>query len=75
MVLFSDTIFKALVTKEGKNPRLVWDGSTLYTPTDIVINSMTPTGEETEVTFVLVKLLFYWSIYDLRMSFPDKVIF
>ena len=51
---------QGLVIEEGKNPRLVWDGSTMYTPMDIVMNNMTPTEEEAEVTFGLVKILFYW---------------
>ena len=42
---------------------------------DIVMNNMTPTEEEAEVTFGLVKILFYWLIYNLRVSFPDDVIY
>ena len=66
---------QGLVIEEGKNLRLVWDGSTMYTPMDIVMNNMTPTEEEAEVTFRLVKILFYWLIYNLRVSFPDEVIY
>ena len=66
---------QGMVIEEGKNPRLVWDGSTMYTPMDIVMNNMTSTEEEAEVTFGLVKILFYWLIYNLRVSFPDEVIF
>ena len=66
---------QGLVIKEGKNPRLVWDGLTVYTPMDIVMKNMTPTEEEAEVTFGLVKILLYWLIYILRVSFPDEVIY
>ena len=66
---------QGMVIEENKNPRLVWDGSTMYTPMDIVMNNITSTEEEAEVTFGLVKILFYWLIYNLRASFPDEVIF
>ena len=46
-----------------------------YTPIDIVMNNMTPTEEEAEVTFGLVKILFYCLIYNLRVSFPDEVVY
>ena len=39
------------------------------------MNNMTPTEEEAEVTFGLVKILFYWLMYNLRVSFPDEVIY
>ena len=39
------------------------------------MNNIPPTEEEAEVTFGFVKLLFYWLIYNLRVSFPDEVIY
>ena len=39
------------------------------------MNSMTPTEEEVEVAFGLVKFLLYWLIYNLRVSFLDEVIY
>ena len=54
--------FQGMDIQEGKNPRLVWDGSTMYTPMDRVMNNMTLIEEEAEVTFGFVKLLFYWLI-------------
>ena len=56
------------------NPSLIWDGSIIYTPMDIVTNKLTPIEEEAEVIFGPVKILFYWLIYNLRVSFPDEVI-
>ena len=47
----------------------------MYTPMDVVVKNMTPTEEEAEVTFGLVNILFYWLIYNLRVSFPDKVVY
>ena len=60
---------QGLVIEEGKNPRLVWDGSTMYTLKDIVMNNMTPTEEEAEVTCCLMQFLLYWLIYNLRIVF------
>ena len=53
---------QGLVIEEGKNPRLVWDGSTMYTLKDIVMNNMTPTEEEAEVTCCLMQFLVYHSV-------------
>ena len=64
-----------MVIEEGNNPRLVWDSLTVYTPMNIVMNDMTPTEEEAEVTCGFVKLLFYWLIYNLRVIFPYEVIY
>ena len=67
--------FQGLVIEERKNPRLVCDGSTMHTPMDIVVNNMTPTEEEAEVTFEPVNILFYWLIYNQRVNFPDTMIY
>ena len=66
---------QGLLIREGKNSRLVWAGSTMYTPMDIVMHNMTPSGEDIKVTFGLVKILFYWLIYNQRACFPGKVIY
>ena len=66
---------QGMVVKQGSNPRQVWDGSTMYTPMDIVMNDMTPTENEAEITFGLAKVFFYQYVYNLRISFPYAVIF
>ena len=41
---------QGMVAKQGSNPRQVWDGSAMYTSMDIVMNKMTPTENESEIT-------------------------
>jgi hypothetical protein len=38
--------------------RIVWDGSTTYTSMDVVMNEVTPTKNEAEITFIMVKAFF-----------------
>ena len=42
---------QGMVAKQGSNLRQVWDGSAMYTPMDIMMNEMTPTENEAEITF------------------------
>ncbi len=63
-----------VVIKEGKNNRIVWDGSTVLKPTDIVMNQITPVDQESPVTFGHVKLQIYIDIYNTRISYPTLVI-
>ena len=62
---------QGMIIKPGKNPRIVWDGSTKRTPMDVVINDITSTDNEAEVTFGMVKTLFYVYLYNLCISFPS----
>ncbi len=62
------------VIKEGKNDRIVWDGSTVLKPTDIVMNQITPVDQESPVTFSHVKLQIHIDIYNTRISYPTLVI-
>ena len=57
------------------NPRVVWDGSTKHDPNDVVLNEVTSMEHEAEVTFGLTKLLSYQYLYNLRISFPEEVIY
>ena len=59
---------QSIVIKEGKNDRIVWDGSTILKPTNIVMNQITPVDQESPVTFGHVKLQFYIDIYNTRIS-------
>ena len=63
---------QGMIIKPGKNPRIVWDGSTKRTPMDVVMNDITSTDDEAEVTFGMVKTLFYVYLYNLRISFPSS---
>ena len=66
---------QGLVLKLGSNPRVVWDGTTCPSPNDVVMNEVTPTEDEPDVTFGMAKILFYQYLYNLRVSFPTEVIF
>ena len=65
---------QSIVIKEGKNDRIVWDGSTVLKPTDIVMNQITPVDQESPVTFGHVKLQIYIDIYNTRISYPTLII-
>ena len=66
---------QGLVMKEGKEPRVVWDGSTLLSPEDLVMNDVTSTDYEADITFGTVEQDFYRWIYNLRVTYPDTEIY
>ena len=55
--------------------RAIWDRTTRLTPEDVVANDQTPTKDEAEITFGMVKVLFYWMWFTMRVSFPEAGIF
>jgi hypothetical protein len=63
-----------VVIKLGKNDCLVWDGTTIFLPLDIVMNQVTPVTREAFVTFGHVKIQSYIDIYNMRISHPNDVI-
>lgn len=65
---------QGMVVKEGKNPRVVWDGSTKQAPLDVVMNEVTPTMHEAEITFGDTKKKFLTDLYNLRISNPLSMI-
>jgi hypothetical protein len=60
---------QSIVIKEGKNNCIVWDGSTVMKPTNIVMNQITLVAQESPVTFGHVKLQIYINIYNTRTSY------
>jgi hypothetical protein len=60
---------QSIVIKEGKSDRIVWDGSTVIRPTDIVMNQVTPVAKEAPITFGQVKGQVYADIYNTRISY------
>ena len=54
--------------------RLIWDSSSKRIPHDLVFNDKTPMDNEAEVTFGTAKGYFKRQIYNLRASFPLKII-
>ena len=69
---FSRVTPQGLIQKPGKNPRLVWDGSTKRWVTDQVLNEITSTDFEAVISFGLVKIKLYIAIYNWRISFPNE---
>jgi hypothetical protein len=65
---------QSIVIKDGKNDRIVWDGSTVTRPIDIVMNQVTPLSQEAPVTFGHVKSQIYMDIYNMRISYPTAMI-
>jgi hypothetical protein len=65
---------QSIVIKDGKNNCIVWDGSTVTRPTDIVMNQVTPVTQEAPVTFSHVKSQIYTDIYNTRISYPTTTI-
>jgi hypothetical protein len=43
---------QSILIKDGKNNHIVWDGSAVTRPTDIVMNQVTPVAQEAPVTSV-----------------------
>jgi hypothetical protein len=66
---------QSIVIKDGKNDGIVWDGSTVTQPTDIVMNQVTPVAQEAPVTFGHVKSQIYIDIYIAHISYPTATIF
>jgi hypothetical protein len=63
---------QSIVIKEGKNDRIVWDGSTVLKPTDIVMNDITPVVKESPITFGHVKMKIFIDIYNMCISSPNE---
>jgi hypothetical protein len=55
---------QSIIIKGGKNNCIVWNGSTVTWPTDIVMNQVTPVAQKAPVTFVCVKSQIYIDIYN-----------
>jgi hypothetical protein len=66
--------YASIIIKDGKNNHIVWDGSTVTQPTDIVMNRVTPVAQEAPVTFGHVKSQIYMDIYNTRISYPNATI-
>jgi hypothetical protein len=65
---------QSIIIKDRKNDCIVWDGSTVTWPTDIVMNQVTPIAQEAPVTFGHVKSQIYIDIYNTRISYPTATI-
>jgi hypothetical protein len=66
---------QSIIIKDGKNNCIVWNGSTVTQPTDIVMNQVTPVSQEAPVTFGHVRSQIYMDIYNTRISYLTAMIF
>ncbi len=65
---------QSIIIKDGKNDCIVWYGSTVTQPTDIVMNQVTPVAQEAPITFGHVNSQIYTDIHNTRISYPTAMI-
>ncbi len=65
---------QSIAIKYGKSNHIVWDGSTVTRPTDIVMNQVTPVPKVAPVMFGHVKSQIYMDLYNTRISYPTATI-
>jgi hypothetical protein len=63
-----------IIIKDSKNNHIVWDGSTVTRPTDIVMNQVTPVAQEAPATFGHVKSQIYTDIYNMHIRYLTPMI-
>ena len=66
---------QALITKEGKKSRVVWDGTDKACWFETPMNDVTPTRKEADITFGCVYMAFCVWLWNLRISFPNEEIY
>ena len=62
---------QGMVMKEGKNPRLVWDGTAKRDAKDEMMNDITPISSEAPITFGSTKMDHMIRLYNLCIYHPD----
>ncbi len=72
---FCRSTTQGIQIKLGKNPRILWDGSTKMWALQWVLNEMTPIDNEAGIDFGRANMKFLTSIYNWRISYPDKTIY
>ena len=65
---------QGMIIKQGKYPRLVWDGTTKRQPSDIMMNDITPINKEAPITFGSMKIDHIVRLYNLRITYPQEEI-
>ncbi len=72
---FCRSTAQGIQIKLEKKPRIIWDGSTKTWALQWVLNEMTPIENEAGIDFRRAKMKFLTSIYNWRISYPDKTIY
>ncbi len=65
---------QSIFIKDSKNDCIVWDGSIVTRPTDVVMNQVTPVSQDTPVMFGHVKSQIYMDIYNTCIRYPTATI-
>jgi hypothetical protein len=66
---------QGMQVKPGKKPRVIFDASTKGDTHEVVLNKITTTKFEANITFGLAKLKLLQGIYNWRISHPDSKIY
>lgn len=62
---------QTIIYKNGKG-RLIWDGTSKLYWDDVVMNEITPTDKEADVTFGTVFRRYCTYLWNLRITYPDE---
>ncbi len=66
---------QGMLVKPGKNPHIIFDASTKAYPHEVILNDVTTTKFEANITFGMVKLKLLQQIYNWRVSHPTSKIY
>jgi len=66
---------QGMLVKPGKNPWIIFDASTKEHPHEVVLNDVTMTEFEQNITFSEAKMKLFQHIYNLRVSHPITKIY
>jgi hypothetical protein len=64
---------QGILVKPGKNPHIIFDASTKEHPHMVVLNDVTTTKFEANITFGMAKLKLLQRIYSWRVSHPTSI--
>jgi hypothetical protein len=65
---------QGMLVKPGKNPQVIFDASMKGDLHEVVLNEITTTEFEANITFGLMKLKLLQRIYNWRVSHPRSII-
>jgi hypothetical protein len=66
---------QGMLVKPGKKPHIMFDASTKGDPHEVVVNEITTTGLEANITFGLAKLKLLQQICNWRVSHPRSILY
>ena len=69
---FAHHVPQIILTKEGKESQLVWDGTSKTWAYDITMNGMTSIEGETDITFGYIYMAFIIWLWNMKKSYPHE---